>query len=245
MVILQNHALRMVSSHFWICLILCAATRSAEARLPVLVQRQPPAIQQAWREIEQVLHDNESLAQPLPEPYLARGDLWTRIGGHEDALADYLKATELFFQSNPTPGEQARHLARLRTSLESVVNQPRPHFPSDAATEFDQGLSAFRSGDYSTAEINFTECTRLMSEEPLYRVYRALAHHQLNHSDTASRQVAIALSLVRAKGADAADQMSQIQRGLEPVQGPMRVWLAAEMDRASKQPSKTSQSIRR
>ena len=210
--------------------ILLGMLRSAEASPPLLIQHQPEAIQQAWKEIEQVLQENEKLDAPLAEPYLARGDLWSRIGGHEDALSDYLKATELFLKGNPTPGEQARHLVRLRSSLEAVVNQPRPHFPGDAATEFDKGVAAFRIGDAATAGLCFVECTRLMPDTPIYRVYRALAHRQLDQTDEAKRQIAIALSLIRS--ADVADQMTQINRGLEPVQGRLRLWLAAELEMA-------------
>jgi tetratricopeptide (TPR) repeat protein len=200
-------------------------------------------MQQAWKEIEQIVLENEKLAVPLAEPYLSRGDLWCRIGGYEDALADYLKATELFFNGNPTPGEQARHLARLRTCLESAVAQPRPHFPSDAATEFDKGLTAFRAGDATIALSCFAECTRLMPDMPLYRVYHALALEQLNQSDDAKRQVAIALSLIRATGADAADQMALIHRALEPVQGRLRLWLAVQLEIAIKLPTLDRTSV--
>jgi hypothetical protein len=200
------------------------------AGTPILILRQPVPVQRAWVDIEHIFAENEKLSEPLPEPYIARGDLWSLAGGQEEALADYLTATELFFRAQPTPGEQAQHLARLRRALDAVVQQPRPHYPNEAVLEFGKGLTAFRSGDYELADTQFAEATRLMPGVALYRVHRALALRQLEKNEAAVRQVAVALSLIRATSGGARDEMVQINRGLEHVQGGLRLWLSQQLE---------------
>lgn len=207
------------------------------AQVPILIQRQPDSIQRAWIEIDKIVAENEKLAPPLPEPYVARGDLWSRVGSHEDALSDYLKATELFFQGSPTPSEQARHLSQLRRALDAVVKQPKPSYPYEAASEYALGLLAIRNLDYTTAESHFAESSRLMPEVSLYRAYRALALRELGRNEEAQRQAAVALSLIRATGSDAPGEMQALHRSLEHVQGPTRLWLSRELELTSKPPA--------
>ncbi|ADG66841.1 hypothetical protein Plim_0998 [Planctopirus limnophila DSM 3776] len=209
----------------------------AQAEIPSLIQRQPASIQQAWIEVEKVVNENEKLPQPLPEPYLARGDLWSRVGSHEDALSDYLKATELFFQGSPTPSERARYLSQLQRALDAVVQQPKPRYPNEAASEYSQGLLASRSGEHTMAESHFAEACRLMPEVPLYRVYRALALRELGRNEEAHRQVAAALSLIRESPLGASAEMQLLHRGLEHIQGPSRLWLSRELELISKSPA--------
>ena len=215
----------------------------ARAEMPILIQRQPDSIQRAWIEIGKIVADNEKLAPPLPEPYMARGDLWSRVGSHEDALSDYLKATELFFQGAPTPSEQARHLSQLRRALDAVVQQPKPRYPNEAASEYSLGLLASRRGDYAIAESHFAESSRLMPEVALYRVHRALALRELGRDEEAHRQVAAALSLIRATGRGASEEMQLLHRGLEHVQGPSRLWLSRELELTSKPPATKQDAV--
>ena len=202
----------------------------ARAEIPILIQRQPASIQRAWTEIDKIVAENEKLAQPLAEPYIARGDLWSRVGSHEDALSDYLHATELFFQGSPTPSEQARHLSQLRRALDAVVQQPRPRFPNDAASEYARGLLASRKGEHAAAESRFAEASRLMPDVELYRVHRALELRELGREEEARRQVATALSLIRANGRGASEKMQLLNAGLEHVQGPARMWLSQQLE---------------
>ena len=214
--------------------VLAGLEGVSAAQMPILIQRQPDIIQRAWIEIHKIVADNEKLSQPLPDPYVARGDLWSRVGSHEDALSDYLKATELFFRGTPTPSEQARHLSQLRRALDAVVQQPKPRYPNEAASEYSLGLLASRRGDYAIAESHFAESSRLMPEVALYRVHRALALHEQGRDEEADRQVAAALSLIRATGQSAPKDMQLLQRGLEHVQGPSRLWLSRELELTSK-----------
>lgn len=207
------------------------------AEIPSLIQRQPDSILQAWIEIDTIVAENEKLTPPLPEPYVARGDLWSRVGSHEDAMSDYLKATDLFFRGSPTPSEQARYLSQLRRALDAVVKQPKPNYPYEAASEYSLGLLAIRNLDYTAAASHFTESSRLMPEVALYRAYRALALHELGRNEEAQRQAAVALSLIRATGSDASGVMQALHRSLEHVQGPTRSWLSRELELTSKPPA--------
>ena len=217
----------------------------AHAETPILILRQPDRIRKAWVEIDKIITENKKLARPLPDPYMARGDIWSRVGGHEDALSDYLKATELLFQGNPTPSEQARHLTQLRYALDALVQQPKPRYPNEAASEYSLGLLARRDGDYALAELHFAESCRLMPDFTLYRVHRALALHELGQNEEARRQVTVALSLVRATGRGASEEMRSLHRALEHVQGPSRAWLSRELELTAQVPAQKNRDAAR
>ncbi len=84
-----------------------------------------------------------------------------------------------------------------------------------------------------------------MPEIPLYRVHRAIALHELGREENAREQAAIALSLIRAHGLTATDEMQLLDRGLEHVQGPSRLWLSRELELNGKPPvAKNRQAAR-
>lgn len=56
--------------------------------VPAPISRQSADVIALWDEVCMLVRENESLENPLPEPYIARGDLWRTVGCHEDALSD-------------------------------------------------------------------------------------------------------------------------------------------------------------
>lgn len=192
---------------------------------PILIQIQSPSVQTAWAEIDAIIRENEKLERPSGEPYLARAEIWAIAGSHEDALRDYLTATELLVRYQSNPSEQTVHFARLRTALGELVQRPRPHYPNKAQTEFHSGKDAFRANRISDAAWSFEEACRLNSDVPLYHVYRALTYKLLGRATDADREVAAAVSLIRYPGINTEDELREINSHLEFVQGPLRNWL--------------------
>lgn len=196
---------------------------------PILIQIQSLSVQAAWAEIDAIIRENEKLERPSAEPYLARAEIWAIAGSHEDALRDYLTATELLVRYQSNAAEQAVHFDRLRTALGELVQRPRPHYPNKAQAEFYSGKDAFRANRIADAAWNFEEACRLDTHIPLYHVYRALAYKLLGRAAEADREVAAAVSLIRYPGSDTESELREINAHLESVQGPLRNWLNEQL----------------
>ena len=63
---------------------------SADESVPYLISIQTPKIKEAWRQVSELIQQNDRSPNPLPDPYLARAEIWTNVGSHEDAVEDYL-----------------------------------------------------------------------------------------------------------------------------------------------------------
>lgn len=196
-----------------------------ECGVPLLIQIQSKPVRAAWAEIDQIIRENEKLESPTAEPYLVRAEIWLKAGSHEDALRDYLTATDLLVKNQSNPAEHSAHLTRLRTALDQLVQQPRPHFPNEAQQEFASGTVAFRANRLAEAVWSFEECCRLDSNVPIFHVYRGLTYKKLGRTKDAEREVAVAVSLMRYPGTNTKRELSNINLHLESVQGPLRNWL--------------------
>lgn len=205
--------------------LLGAPARGTCEGVPALIQLQSRAVQSAWAEIDNILRENRKLERQTAEPYLARAELWVVAGSHEDALRDYLTATDLLTKNQSNPAEQAGHLTRLRTALDQLLQQLRPHFPNAARDEFHSGTNAFQANRMADAAWSFEEACRLDSSVAMYHIYRALAYKRLGRDQDAEREVATAASLMRTPGSNVNGELRDLNSRLEFVQGPLRNWL--------------------
>jgi tetratricopeptide (TPR) repeat protein len=188
--------------------------------MPELIRKAGPGMMDAWRKVRKLIDENNTLANPLPEPYLARAELWAKVGNHEEALADQLRAVELLYKGSPSLLEQTRYLKRVQATLDKLKRMPRPYYPADADKLYYRGRTAFYQCDYEAAVQEFTESIRLQPEEPLYWYYRALAYKKLGKTDEADRDARVAGSLHRDK-----KSTKDLGRELERIQGGLRHWL--------------------
>ena len=110
--------MRLVNPMYFLCVSLVGSMSYGGDAVPAPISRHPSEVVAAWNEVSILVRENELLDNPLPEPYVARGDVWRSVGCHEDALADYLKAVELATANNPGLAEKSRLLSRLHQALQ-------------------------------------------------------------------------------------------------------------------------------
>jgi len=209
------------------CLVAAALAAPAlaadedDSDMPLLIRRASPAVRKAWRQVEAAVRDNEALKEPLPDPYLARAEVWAMVGNHEEALADELRALELLQRRKPSLLEQTRYLKRVQDTLARLGKMPRPYYPLDADKLFYLAKSFYFGCQLDEALKELNEAIRLRPEEPLYWYYRALTYKRLGREAEADRDARVAASLRRA-GKSRKDLATELER----IQGPLRVWLA-------------------
>lgn len=192
--------------------------------LPYLISRESEAIQDAWRTIDELVQENAKLDSPIPDPLFARADLWASVGNHEEALDDYLQATKLLLQAKPNLVDQSMALNRLSDALERLNRRPRPEYPYEANDAFWIGARLFDQKRYDDSVAYFTEASRLMPNDAIYRVYRALALKRIGKSADAERQLTVASSLLRRPDCPERELRGYPIR-LERVQGTDRQWV--------------------
>tara|TARA_R110002111_G_C6005549_1_gene373811 strand:- start:9790 stop:10581 length:792 start_codon:yes stop_codon:yes gene_type:complete len=165
--------------------------------LPYLIELQPGQVQESWHKVNQLIKENASLEKPLPDPYLARAELWTLVGNHEEAIEDYLEATNLTLDGNPTVADQTRMLLHLKESLKRLAGQPQPRYPQKSREFFQVGFRLFYKGMYEEAAPLLAEATRLNTSDAVYRVVRALNCKKLGQHTKASQQLSAASSILK------------------------------------------------
>lgn len=201
-------------------LLLSSFALAADEDLPFLIRKSSPSVQKAWRQVDAAVRDNQALQKPLPDPYLARAEIWTMVGNHEEALADQLRALQLLYDQNPSLLDQKRYLEAMRQTLSRLHKMPRPFFPMEADQIFYLGKARFFQCDFPQALKEFHEAIRLRPDEPLYWYYRALTYKRLGKEREANRDARVAASLRRA-GKSRKDLATELER----IQGATRAWL--------------------
>lgn len=192
--------------------------------IPYLIARQPEAVQEAWKTIDELIQENASLDQSLPDPLFARAELWSAAGNHEDALEDYLRATKLLFATRPNLIEQSRALNRLSEALDRLSKHPRTEYPYEADEAFWLGVNAFSQNRMEAAMDFFAEATRLKQSDPVYRAYRGVTLKRLGKMSDADRQLAVAQSILHRPNCPP-DELRDFHRRLERIQGADRRWI--------------------
>ena len=205
-----------------------------EQDLPALIQRQPETVQRAYRDIQAAVKQNEQLAQPMPDPYLARAQLWALLDNHEAALSDYLKGSSVVVGSKENLVEYARHFLRLVDALRNREEVPRQPFYGDAWGHYAKGYHAYWAGDLERAQQHFDDAIQLGPKSAVFWYYRALTNKRLGNESRAKGDVVMAVGLENEL--DDPTRIDEIlTRGrrtnpviseqLSRVQGALRIWL--------------------
>ncbi len=198
---------------------------SAVGAVPELIRKQPETLWKAWLAVDAVIRENAGRAQPLPQPYLARAEIWSLAGNHEEAVRDLLTATSIARSQRATVVEQARYLTRLQESLEQLVRAPRPEFHGDATAQFTAGLNDYFQGDLTQALRHFESATQLAPEDTVYWYYRALTHKRLGNDRDAARDITVAVSLEKSQAEWLPRTHGRWLGYFTRVQGPLRQWM--------------------
>jgi tetratricopeptide (TPR) repeat protein len=193
--------------------------------LPPLIARQPIGIQRAWLAIEAATQENSRISPPLPQPYLARAELWAMVSNYDAAIDDLLTASVLSRKRQATTADQVELLKRLEGLLAKHAQTPRPQYRGDSSSHFQAGYEAYHEGRLDDALRRFDAAIQYDPGDMVLWYYRALTNKRLLNDSAAEHDITMAVYLER-----------QEQRSLGPhqwtrlftrVQGPLRNWMEA------------------
>ncbi len=208
-------------------------TGGGEPNIPVLIDLQDDAaVRLAWSEVSVAIRENDKLAsgERMPEPYLARAEIWTSAGNYSDALQDYLSAIELIRQSDRDMTTYARYWEKLSEVAKLLQSSPtaglgaQPNVKLAAMQHYGQGATKFFSGDYQGAIVNLDNAVQLAPGEPHAWYLRALAHRSLGDLAHAQYDAMMGAFFERRRGGY---YVSSVNDQLSRVQGSSRTWLEA------------------
>jgi len=219
--------LRLLASVSLLALVAGTVTAqiNPEADLPPLIRKASPSVQKAWLEVDKVVRDNEKRPNPLPDPYVARAEIWSVVGNYDDALTDYVRATELLFKQKPTLIEQAKYLARIQETLREIGKQGRPYYPEEGSDYYEKGRQLYFKGELNKALDYFNAAVQLVPQEAVFWYYRGLTYKRLGKDVEAERDVKIGAGIVRQAEENNRDINKEVGLALERIQGPLRNWL--------------------
>lgn len=218
----MNNKLFNTALTFFVCVVL-APLCNADA-IPYLIAKQPAEVREAWKEVDSLIIENGQLESPIPDPYLARAELWTQAGSHEDAVADYVQAVQIMLSRDASLIEQSKVLRLLRQSLHNLSQMPRAVYPTHAVDAYQKGFELYHRHRHEEAAYYFAEATRLNPEDSVYRVMRALNYRELKRDGDASQQLASAAGILRHPSTGARES-AVFHRRLERIQGDDRLWI--------------------
>jgi hypothetical protein len=193
--------------------------------LPPLIARQPVAIQRSWLSIEAAIRENAQLRPPLPQPYLARAELWAMVSNYDAAIDDLLTAAQLARRRGATTADQVELLKRLEVLLARHAATPRPLYRGDARSHFQAGYDAYHEGWLSEALTQFATAVQYDPEDMVLWYYKALTNKRMLNEPEAERDIAMAVYLERRNHATLGDP--HWTRLFTRVQGPLRNWMEA------------------
>ena len=194
--------------------------------MPILIRRMHEEQRNDWRVLNRAINSAAKDGVAVPEAYVARGELWTIAGDTNRAVADFRMATDAAVASDRSLVEQSAYLRLLRDALRRLEIAPKPSDGSNtndyetAQTHFGAGCHLFWGNRFEESLREFDHAISLISNEPIYWFYRALAHRRLGTFNNATHDALIGCFLEKSKHHD-----REIGRLLTRVQGADRKWL--------------------
>ncbi|WP_372717699.1 hypothetical protein [Novipirellula sp.] len=191
-----------------------------------------PTINKAWAEIQSAIADNDALPESdrLPDPYLARAEIWASVGNDSSALQDYLTAIDLIRDSDRDLQSYSRYLDTLYSVARRLQSAPVPASGSEpdlytaARHHYGFGCTKFFAGDYFGALNDFDNAVQLAPTKPRYWYFRSLSRRATGDLQRAQHDALIGAYFER--------QLNDIDRrslsgSLFKIQGESRLWLEA------------------
>lgn len=199
------------------------------ADLPALVKRQSRDFQDSWIDLQNAIEANAKLPQPLPEPYFARGKLWSLAQNNEAALRDYQQGVSIVLKTNKDLVAYSRYLIDLHTVLATQEKTPKPPFFADAKEYYGRGFTHFWASNFELALKYFDDAVQLDPSEPASWYYRGMTYRVLGQELQARHDIRMAVHLERYGGVFRQRPYSRegidVNEALVRVQGTMRDWI--------------------
>ena len=196
-----------------------------EDEVPPLIRRQPPVVQDAWRQIAAAIVENERLPRLRPEPLFARAELWMMVGNYDAALRDLLAAMRIASDAGVPPRVYDSVFNRLREVLERYDVTPVPPEDGEPSRHYGHGIHSFWAGRYVEAEKAFANAISLAPNNPLYWYMRSVTRRRLGNEQTANHDALLGVAAER-KACLRRDGVSHdINSEFKRLQGSDRIWL--------------------
>lgn len=196
--------------------------------LPALIAIQDEAIRTAWKELERAVEANAQLvaSEQLPEPFLARAEIWGMVGNHQEALRDNLRAAEILHKRGVDLVDFAKYFVVLKDALDKYDREPVPRFLAEALDYWALGTTDFFRSRYAEALPRFVNAVQLDPGNPLYWYYRSLTYLGLSQEREAVHDAKVGAALERRlRESLDIETLRNLGSRLERIQGPRRTWL--------------------
>jgi tetratricopeptide (TPR) repeat protein len=206
-------------------------------KIPLLIRLSNAKLQ--WENIMKLLVDAEDKGIEIPELYLTRARLWSKLHNHDKALEDFIRAADLAIKSAPTGDlvETYRYYLAFYKEINARIETPTTPGSGDASEQYGKGVLAYRNDQLEYAEHYFQNAIQLKTDSSIYSYYLALTRIRLFNSEDdpekKQRYYTKAVGDVRRGTTHehslecplAYYERREIDRALVSVQGPLRDWL--------------------
>jgi tetratricopeptide (TPR) repeat protein len=189
-------------------------------------------LREAWREATEAITANNALpaAQRLPDPYLARAEVYMQAGDVVAALDDCAAASAIVAANGLDSRKQQQAAEIYTNAIKQLRSLPQP--PRDAFTDIDmQASEHFNASqrfiaqrDFDKAISELAKALSLTPSQPLYWYMRAVARRESGDLHRAQSDAIFGALFERRLSPPARHEVS---KALTRIQGSTRLWLEA------------------
>ena len=189
-------------------------------------------LREAWREATEAITANSVLpaAQRIPDPYLARAEVYMQAGDVVAALDDCASASAIVAASGLDSRKQQQAAEMYTNAIKTLRSLPQP--PKDAFTDIDiQASEHFNASQRYIAQRDFdkaigelAKALSLTPSQPLYWYMRAVARRESGDVHKAQSDALFGALFERRLSPPARYEVS---KALTRIQGSTRLWLEA------------------
>jgi tetratricopeptide (TPR) repeat protein len=215
---------------------VAAPAAGREHGVPLLIQFSDlPDIVQIYKEAATAYSENQKLPKEnrIPEPYIARAEIWNLVGNYPDAVIDFVDGVHCARKQGRDPGVIEKYHNKIAMVLGKIKAMPQPIVPPlgkfnlAAVDSFGKGLHSLKAKQFSAARHHFNDAIRLDPDVPVYWYLRAVTNHR-DGKELQARHDAVMGNLFERdlpswKG-------RRIATALHGIQGLDRAWLESFRD---------------
>jgi tetratricopeptide (TPR) repeat protein len=202
-----------------------------------------------WEKIQKLMLEAEEKGVKIPELYLARARLWSKLHNHDKALEDFVLAAQLATKAAPEGDlvETNRYYTTFYKEIKERIEVPSQPGSGDASAQYAKGVMAYRNGQQGVmayrkkqlkyAKRYFENAIQVKRDRAIYHYYLALTHVSLSdlEDDPAKKEQLVAKAVGNVRQGTAHEHSKEkpltyfkrreIDRALVSVQGRLRDWL--------------------
>jgi tetratricopeptide (TPR) repeat protein len=202
-------------------------------RPPLLIKsHENDQLREAWEEATEAIAANDALpaTQRIPDPFLARAEVYMQAGDVVSALDDCASASAIATTARLDTRKQQQVTEIYTKAITRLRSLPQP--PKDAFTDIDvQASEHFNASkrfltqrDFEKAVGELAKALSLKPSQPLYWYMRAIARRESGDLHRAQSDALMGAFFERRLSPPARHEVS---KGLSRMQGPSRLWLEA------------------